>query len=283
MDMEIENGRRPPHRSSVTEPVQASASLLPVTDLDQLPQPLAVGLRNTPASSMVAESICEFENAVFGPDFAYSASSIRAWFASGCFFCATMSGAAVAGRERVLAVVSALVTDEISQQRLLNGEISDGELKPWSQAPPGSQPTIYFASVISDNPTRLVSMYETLGDDLESYLSTHKLSPRSAFAVASGEAGLRHMIRNGFHPLEGAKYLGRYHMLTLDLASARTAFWQRLLHSGGDTLVLRAALRESVPGANGPAPQPGTDAEAREIQRRLTQSKTERYRKGMSF
>src|SRR5919108_717152 len=95
---------------------------------ESIPHPLSVGLRDTRQCRGFALPICEFENSVFGPDFACTPESIRAWFDSGCLFCAAICGEAVAGRERILSVISALLTSEASRDRLLRGEISDEEL-----------------------------------------------------------------------------------------------------------------------------------------------------------
>ena len=244
---------------------------------DAIPHPLAIGLRDTRHSRELAAPICEFENAVFGPDFACAPASIRSWFDSGCLFSAAICGEAVAGRERVLSVITALLTSETSRDRLFRAEITDGDLTPWSQCAAGSRPAIYFASVISDNPGHLARMYESLGHDIGFFLAQEHLEPQTAFAVASGEAGFRHMSRNGFQPADARPYLGRYQVMTLDFASARTPFWQRLLRPaalrfrGHDELL-------ALPAAPELTAADVRHADAHEVEKRLAAGKTERYR-----
>lgn len=85
-----------------------------MSDLESIPQPLEVQLCRTQGCAELSDSICQFENGLFGPDFAYSAESLRSWYDSGCMFSAAMCGTAVAGRHRILALVSAFLTDEAS-------------------------------------------------------------------------------------------------------------------------------------------------------------------------
>lgn len=191
---------------------------------------LSVRLWNTEKCKSIAAELCEFENQVFGPDFSCPVESVQSWFDSGCLFSATMCGEAVAGHERVLSAISALVTDESSRDKLLRGEILDTELVPWSLSKPGTQPCIYFASVISDNPTHLSRMYQSVGEDMGRFLSLNQLHPMTAFAVASGEAGQKHMVRNGFQPC-GRLYLKKYAIMLMDQTTAKTQFWHRLLGS----------------------------------------------------
>lgn len=255
-----------------------------MSDLESIPQPLEIRLRRTEGCAELSDSICEFENSVFGPDFAYSASSLRSWYDSGSMFSAAICGTAVAGRYRILGLVSALLTDEASRDRLLQGEITDSDLKPWAHCEGASKPSIYFASVISDNSRQLSSMYESVGEELTDYLNRLGLTPSSAFSVASGDPGLRHMERNGFRTYVQAKYLGRYALMTLDLASAKTGFWKKVL----SPLEARLAMRGHAPHQLATASRSELVAEnpvedAHEVERRLAQSKTERYRKGLSY
>ena len=252
---------------------------------EQIPHPLSIELRDTIHCHELAELICEFENFVFGPDFACPVDSIRSWFDSGCLFCAAVCGEAVPGRERILSVMSTLLTTERARDQLLLGEIMDTDLRPWSKAEAGDRPSLYFASVISDHPDHLRTMYHSLAGDIETFLTAGNLEPRSAFAVASGEAGFGHMARNGFIPAPGGKYRGRYTLMTLDYPGARTSFWQRLLR----TAELRAqnsgvsADPHAHPLVSEPEPTileaaHGEELDPREVERRLALSKAERYR-----
>jgi hypothetical protein len=248
---------------------------------DSIPHPLSVGLRNSRQCRLLAGPICEFENLVFGPDFACDPESIQSWFDSGCLFCAAVCGEAVAGREHLLSIISALLTSEASRDRMLRGEITDEELTPWSQCSDGSRPVVYFASVISDNPGHLSTMYDSLGDDLLACLVEQNLETHSAFSVASGEAGFRHMARNGFAPASAAPYLGRYQLMTLDYATARTPFWRRVLcpASMRGVEAVRELSTEAVALNDAGLREP----DAREVERRLAMSKAERYRQKTSF
>lgn len=119
---------------------------------------------------------------------------------------------------------------------------------------------------------------------MAAYLDRHGLNPRSAFAVASGQSGFRHMERNGFNAFPDHLYMGRYAIMTLDRGSARTAFWKRLVSP-----VEAPAATAHAPGASRGdrlhvEPVAGSISEdAHEVERRLTRSKADRYRKGLSF
>src|SRR5207249_3625508 len=162
----------------------------------------------------------DFENDVFGPDFACAQEQIKPWVDSGCLLYAVVCGEAVPGRRTILGATSVLITSSRSRDRLLTGQIAEYELTPWTVGPRSDQPTIYFSSVVSDAPQHLTAMYDSLFRDVDHFRKNHGLNFHSGFGIASGLAGLRHLVRNGFRLLEDQRYRGRYDILRIDTTSA---------------------------------------------------------------
>src|SRR5882762_5868604 len=119
--------------------------------LDELPVPFSMELLDTDHCLAFTTQLNDFENAVFGPDFACNYEQIRHWVESGCLFYAAVCGGAVEGREKILSAVSVFITTSRSRDLLLEGHIPECELRPWTITP-AQQPTLYFSSVVSDAP-----------------------------------------------------------------------------------------------------------------------------------
>jgi hypothetical protein len=194
-----------------------------------LPVPFSTALLDARHCLRLSEQLNDFENAVFGPDFACSFGQIRPWVDSGCLFYSAVCGEAVQGRQTILSAASVLVTTSRSRDRLLSGKIPEHELEPWAGAALTEQATLYFSSVVSDAPDHLSAMYGSLLEDVKGFRDRRGLSMHSAFAIACGTAGRQHMARNGFRLLQGCRYRGTYDFMVIDASTAATTFWQDLL------------------------------------------------------
>lgn len=193
----------------------------------------------------------DFENAVFGPDFGCQSAQIQHWIDSGCLLYSAVCGEAVAGQRRILSVLSIFFTTVAERDRLMSGEAADYEMAPW-QPGDNAEPSIYISSVISAAPHHLLAMYESLLRDGRAFRDAHGLDCRTAFGIAAGPAGSRHMSRSGFRLVEGHKYRGIYDLMVMDAASAATSFWQGLF---GQT----PAPPGRAPGSLQPRPQDPRD------------------------
>ena len=173
----------------------------------------------------------DFENMVFGPDFACDSAHIQPWVDSGCLLYSAVTGEAVAGQRRILSVLSVFVTTSRARDQMLRGEIPDYGLEPWATGPRTAQPTIYFSSVVSAAPHHLAAMYDSLLRDTIEFRDANKLDFHSGFAIATGAGGCRHMTRSGFRLLEGYKYRGSYDLMVIDARTSAAAFWCGLLNA----------------------------------------------------
>lgn len=256
---------------------------VPVSD----PLDIQVKLCNTAQCRELASEISAFENETFGADFACSVDSVQAWFESGCLFCAALCTEPNRGPLQIHGMVSALLTSEECCAAFLDHQSSDAELVPWFHSDPASHPSLYLASVISRQPQDLERLYPSLAKDLATYLEAHQLAPQTAFAVASGPDEQAHMLQSGFQLLEVGKYLGKYPFLTLNASLERPMFWRQLLR-GESTKLTEAFSPALIQGLDIPSrmnpipitPEVETDwyREGREVERRLAESKRERYR-----
>jgi hypothetical protein len=190
---------------------------------------LTIELLDNHGCQKLIPQLNDFENSVFGSDFACDSENAQPWIDSGCSFYAAICDQPVNGQLRVLSAVSALVTTSRERQRLLSGDILDYELTPWTQALPLEEPVIYFSSVISEKPNHLAALYQSLLRDLMRFRQAHRLTFNGAFAIASGRAGYRHMARNGFRVLPTQRYLRKYGVMVMDHETAATPFWRELL------------------------------------------------------
>jgi hypothetical protein len=226
----------------------------------------------------------DFENQVFGPDFACPTESLRPWFDSGCLFYAAMHGEAVAGRSRILSVLSVFITTGVARDRMLLGEISDYELTPWIPGVSQEQPTIYLSSVVSTAPQHLAAMYESLLRDVVQFQRTHALTFHGGFSIACGVAGLRHMARSGFRLLEEYKYRGAYELMVIDATTAASPFWTNLL-SDQTTFLRRADITEEIRASDLPRPwcPAATADDAHSVERRLAEAKAARLRRTLDI
>jgi hypothetical protein len=226
----------------------------------------------------------DFENQVFGPDFVCSTESLQPWIDSGCLFYAAMHGEAVAGRSRILSVLSVFITTGVARDRMLLGEISDYELTPWIPGVSQEQPTIYLSSVVSAAPHHLAAMYESLLRDVVGFQRTHGLTFHGGFSIACGVAGLRHMARSGFRLLEDYKYRGAYELMVIDAGTAAAPFWTNLL-SDQTTFLSRADATEEVRASELPRPwcPTGTGDDSHSVERRLAEAKAARLRRTLDI
>ena len=210
-------------------------------------RPLCDPIGNTLTTELFDNSDCqnlipelnEFENQVFGPDFACDCSQIQPWIESGCLFYSAVCGEAVAGQRRVLSLASVFITSSLERDRLLLGQIADYELRPWTAGDTCAQPAIYFSAVISDAPHHLAAMYETLLHDTRLFRDARHLSFHGGFGIATGSGGFRHMSKSGFRLLTEHKYRAKYDLMIIDAQTASIPFWRGLLTS--ETIFLRRA------------------------------------------
>lgn len=205
---------------------------------------LVVEVLDTRSCLEMLPRLNEFENSVFGPDFAIAPEEMDAWADSGCWFCAAVTGQAVVGRRQVLSMLSVLVTTTGSRDRMLAGLVSESQLVPWA-GDPLHNPAIYLVSVISASSDHLRPLYQSLARDLREFKSTWGVEFDLGFGIASGPAGLSHMAGNGFRLLEGRHYRSHYPLMTIDADSAATRFWQELL-SDQTFATRRRALEETA-------------------------------------
>ena len=155
----------------------------------------------------------------------------------------------------VVAVVSLLITGSHSAERLLKGEILEAGMNPWLLDPAGSCPVYYFSSVISQNPKELPRLYEGLFAEVHSYILHQGFTVENGISVASSEVGVQHLTRNGFVPIMGPKYLGKYCFMAINGLSARTGFWRKLFgsspngSSANNAILTEKGLKEQLSGA----------------------------------
>lgn len=197
---------------------------------------LAVELLDTRRCLQLLPQLEGFENSVFGPDFAIPSDEMRAWAKSGSWFCAAVTGQAVVGRQQIFSILSILVTTIESRDLLVSGQISEGQLRPWTNHPLNEKPALYLASVISAASDHLGLLYKSMARDLQESKATREIEFQSGFSIASGPAGFSHMARHGFRPFQSQNYRGHYPIMTIDANSATTPFWQDLLNSKTNTL-----------------------------------------------
>jgi hypothetical protein len=204
----------------------------------------------------LGDQTSSLEDAYFGPDFAWRQDRIEKWLASQNMFYAGKGEVSSDGHFEVRAVSSIFLTGSASYNRFLRGEVLESELDPWVNEPLHSRPVFYFSSVICENRSDVPALYEHLLRQVASYVKSQHLEVTQGFTVASSDMGEQHLRKNGFLPLPGLKYLGKYPVMVIDPSSARTEFWRVLLNSGCDK-----------------------SGDYRAVQARLQLSKLQRYRK----
>src|SRR5690242_8760772 len=92
------------------------------------PIPISMELLDTRQGRELCKPLNDFENAVFGPDFACDLAQIKPWIDSGCLMYSAVCGEAVAGRRNILSVVSVLITTSLSRDLMIAGRIPEYEL-----------------------------------------------------------------------------------------------------------------------------------------------------------
>ena len=239
--------------------------------------PLSFELLDTRRCLAVAPQLNEFENTIFGPDFSCDYECFRPWVESGCLFYSAICGEAVEGRSSILSVASVLLTDDESRERVLRGEINDTLLQPW-RGGRGVEPVAYLSSVVSANASHLAAIYTSLAEDIGKFLADRGVKVQRGFCVATGSAGFRHLSKGGFIPINGPRYLDKYDLMTIDATTARAGIWRRVFGVAPDAPMESdtAHVVLSLPVSLGDETRP---ADAREVERRLTEGKTERYRR----
>ena len=204
---------------------------------------LAVEVLDTWRCLELAPKLGEFEDSVFGPDFAMPNDAMDRWAKSGSLFYAAITGQAVVGRLQIFSLLSVLVTTSQCRDELLAGELLESELDPWTAETSGSAPALYLASVISASSEHLALMYDSVGRELQEFKTAHGAHFQGGCGIASGPAGYSHLFRNGFRSIEGQSYLGHYPLMSIDAESAATPFWQQLLRKDNIPAVEDAPAR----------------------------------------
>lgn len=258
---------------------------------ESFPDPVSVELLNTARCYELGMQINDFDNAIFGPDFFCSYETIRPWVEAKNLFCSAFCGEAVSGRRKILSVASLLITSRTSRDSLFSGHIKDYELVPWTLSPKRCEPVIYFASIVSANTDHVRALYDSLSADVEPYLRANGIEVHSAFSIAAGPAGLRHMSKSGFSVWEGGQYLNKYTIMVMEASEAKAPFWQRLLVPAGaaeaqdgmdlgrNSFTTVTPALDSIESGRGNLPaQPAACDDAKEVEKRLALSKADRHR-----
>ncbi len=279
MPLPAELGKRPTPVSAEPAPAAlAAAGPDPVQgEFEMLSTEL---LDNRRCRSLVPD-LNEFENEVFGPDFACDRDHLQTWVESGCLLYSAVTGEAVAGRRRVLSTLSVFITTAAARDQMLLGQISDFEMTPWTAADRTQQPALYLSSVISVAPRHLAAMYQSLLRDVLEFRDTHGLVFHGGFAVAAAPAGRRHMGKCGFRLLDGHAYRGVYDLMVIDARTATSPFWATLLNDG-TTFLQRADAAHAVEASSLAQPPISQDT-AREVERRLARAKADRLRGKLDY
>jgi hypothetical protein len=219
-------------------------------------------LLNTAQSLPIGYHLHAFETDAFKTDFRQGCVEFAHWFKSGRLFYAAIGEPAAPKLPIIRAVVSSFVADAASCARFVRGEIAEHELEPWNGVL-HSDPVIYFSTIICPERRWLAPLYQSLLSDLRRFKQGQDLSFHLGLTIASSEDGARHLENNGFVPLQGPRYVGRYPFLVINAASARSEFWTALLdpprkvchglssapliasaaHSGGGRAVYASSLR----------------------------------------
>ena len=187
----------------------------------------------TAACVKLTAQITDFENNFFGPDFKWTLESMDRWLHSRSLFYAAACDHGEAGERQIRALASVLITGARSCGRLLNGEIAEYELAPWFLESDAT-PIFYFSSVMSDARDHLRPVYGNLLLDVREYLAEKNLKVYRGISVASGAIGYQHLTKNGFLPVEGPKYLGKYRFMSINAKTAKTEFWFQVLTAVGE-------------------------------------------------
>jgi len=72
-------------------------------------------------------------------------------------------------------------------------------------------------------------VYGSLTSEISAYLESSNLTVNSAFSIAAGPAGLKHLQKCGFRPRPGLNYLDRYPILEVERSTAVADLWQTVL------------------------------------------------------
>jgi hypothetical protein len=199
---------------------------------DSAPDLFSFELLDTRQCREFSRLINDFENSFFGPDFFCQHEWIQPWIDSGCLFSAALFGEVAPQRKQILAAASIFITHDASRDALLQGGIADYQLDPWSAGPPDSDPVFYASSMVCHVREYRFILYKSLLADLALHIKENGLCVRSGFAIASCEAGRRHLLKIGFTPLRSRKYLHKYDFMAVEATTAQNAFWQVLLRLG---------------------------------------------------
>ena len=168
---------------------------------------------------------------IYGKDFEAPFECYEAWIASrSFFFCLSVVDINCRPNEKnIRSVLSLLLTDTISFDRIRENEIREWDLKPFRESQT-SPPMLYYSSFsIKGDKKKSEIMYRSAIRyfiDLYRHLLLEKNI--SAFSIAANEQGARHLERIGFVRLE-SRYLDRYPIYRGCCGTAAVKAWQRLL------------------------------------------------------
>jgi hypothetical protein len=198
----------------------------------------------------IGRTLHQFESAELGVDFRSSSDDFAHWFESRSLFYAAICRSAAGPIREIAAVVSVFVANRRSSELLIRGKIAEFELEPWRAGEPASDAVLYFSTIICRQRRWLPLLYAGLLQDLLSFRNAHALRFDNGLAIASTHNGVRHLSQNGFLPMPGHSYLGRYSFMTITPASAKSPFWIALF-----SLPLRPSATDGP--ADGQAPPAG--------------------------
>lgn len=179
----------------------------------------------------IAQRLNDFESSIFGPDFSCPLEQIFHWLISGDLFYSAVVRRNAAGGCSVLSVASVLLVDKSSRDSLIKGQIREIDLKPFSFAEAGAEPTFYYSSLVLQDQRHKTALFGNLQSDISRALISRKLSVDTAFGISTGVGGERHLLKSGFEPIRECLYLDKYSIYTLRSTTAISPFWRYMLHS----------------------------------------------------
>ncbi len=186
-------------------------------------------LLNTAQTKEITPLICEFENQFYIGDFQYNLADFSRWIASDLF---VYNAITTEDKRQVLATCGFLITNRLSYERCLAGEINECEMLPLTE---GNEGYIYYSSVIAQKPEFSREIIRSTFAELLDLVKEKQVRVKEIFTLPCTKEGVAHALKNHFHP-SSYLYEHAYPVYIFDQQGKHKYMWDSLIKHSDESV-----------------------------------------------
>ncbi|MEM4261177.1 MAG: hypothetical protein QXG00_08085 [Candidatus Woesearchaeota archaeon] len=144
-----------------------------------------------------SQSINEFENCHYPSEFKATVEEFIHWLNSDVFFCN-----AIVEDGKILSIISFLITDLDSYQRIVSNQITEKEILPFNNS---LIPSLYFSSFIISKDMHAFILTKNIFKEMRNYINNIPLKFNHSFSISATKDGENFLKKNGYNYISDYK------------------------------------------------------------------------------